>query len=319
MTNRNRTGKTLLITIGILIGLSSGVLIFNGCFSFRPEEMQSSPQYSGPVPPETMFSLISFNTWRLCEPERVPVLVQALMAIGADLDVASEDPILPDIILFQELECLEATDRLRSLLEPTHWFDTNICALKRSGEPRSVVGIAVSRARFEVVEEQMIDLGHLFLDHGRCALSVTVRPHQRQEDLHLICVHHSPHPLKYIQTKQMLAQLENLKLLEAERVIIGGDFNFTTRSRSYRLLTSVLTDPFSADRGKTHWIGGRIDFFFTSTGITLLRPLDRRSAYEAIKPAGLFRSIYPCPEQDLFECPVSDHLPEGGLFTLSKS
>lgn len=319
MTNRIRTRKTLLITVSILIGLSGGVLIFNGCFSFRPEEMQSSPQYSGTLSPETTFSLISFNTWRLCEPERVPALVQALMAIGDDLDVASENPILPDILLFQELECLEATDRLRSLLEPTHWFDTNVCALKRSGEPRSVVGIAVNRARFEVVEEQMIDLGQLFPDHDRCALIVKIRSYQHQKYLYLVSVHHSPHPLKYFQTKQMLAQFENMGLLEAERVIVGGDFNFTTRSRSYRLMTSVLTDPFSANRGKTHWIGGRIDFIFTNRGLSLLRPLDRKNAYYAIKPAGLFRTIYPCPEQDRFECPVSDHLPEGGLFTFQES
>jgi hypothetical protein len=93
-------------------------VIFNGCFSFGPEKMQHSPQYVGPVSPDNAFSLISLNAWRLCEPERVPALVQALMTIGDNLDVASENPILPDIILFQELEDYARAEKaFRSVLE----------------------------------------------------------------------------------------------------------------------------------------------------------------------------------------------------------
>jgi endonuclease/exonuclease/phosphatase family metal-dependent hydrolase len=315
MLRRLLSKRALVTTLRILTGLLLALFIFNGCFSFDPKDMHPSPPYTGTVAPKDSFTLVSFNTWRLCDSDRVPAMVQALQAIGNELNVTVDAPILPDILLFQELECPDATDTLRALLEPTHWFDTNICALKLSGEPRSGVGIAISRARFEVVREQMIDLGQLFLDHGRCALSVTIRPLERQEEVQCLSIHHSPHPLKYTQTQQMFEQFQTSGLLAADRVIIGGDFNFTPRSRSYHLLTTILTDPFPTNRGKTHWIGGRIDLIFTNAGLTLLRPLDRKAAYNVIHPAGLFRSIYPCPEQDWTQCPLSDHLPEGGLFT----
>ena len=50
------------------------------------------------------------------------------------------------------------------------------------------------------------------------------------------------------------------------------------------------------------------------SSLILLHPLDQKAAYEAIQPAGLFRSLYRCSDSEWNDCPISDHLPEGGLF-----
>jgi endonuclease/exonuclease/phosphatase family metal-dependent hydrolase len=262
------------------------------------------------------FSLISFNTWRLCDPSRVPDLVRAMTLLGEDVHPRSAAPSMPDIMVFQELECPKATDSLRKALEKKYWFAVNVCAYKHSGTPRSVVGIAVKRDRFKVVEKQEIDLGRIFPDHRRCALSVTLTGPDDRQRLHLVGIHHSPHPLLYAQTETLIASLRSRGLLASEPLILCGDFNFTRRSKSYRLLTSHLHDPFPSDRGKTHWFRGRIDFIFISKGITLLRPLDRDYACRAIRPAGFGSSLSRGLSERNARTHLSDHLPEGGLFKL---
>jgi endonuclease/exonuclease/phosphatase family metal-dependent hydrolase len=293
------------------------VVLFNGLVNFHASTMISaSPAVSSDIPAVT-FSAVTFNTWRLCDLERVLAMVHALRDIGQSLYPESPVPILPDILLFQELECQNSQDLLEEALADTHWFAANVCARKRSGESRSTVGVAINRTKFDIVGTIALDLGRIRPDHGRCALGVTLRSRHTGQTLHVVSVHHSPHPLKYRQTETMMRQFEEHGLFTAGGLILGGDFNFTPHARSYRLITTYLTDPFPQDRGQTHWTGGRLDFLFLNSSLTLLHPLDRKVAYTVLRPAGLFRSIYRCGDPAWKDCPISDHLPEGGLLAFS--
>ena len=225
----------------------------------------------------------------------------------------SPEPILPDILLFQELECQSSQNRLEEEIAETHWFAANVCARKRSGESRSTVGVTVNRAKFDVLGTIALDLGRIRPDHGRCALGVRLRDRYTGHTLQVVSVHHSPHPLKYQQTTEMIGQFESHNLFVSDGLILGGDFNFTPHAKSYRLVTSVFSDPLPADRGQTHWTGGRLDFVFITPQLTLLQPLDLKVAYEPLHPAGLFRSIFRCSDPEWNDCPLTDHLPEGGL------
>jgi endonuclease/exonuclease/phosphatase family metal-dependent hydrolase len=296
------------------------LIVFNGVVNFHASRMASaSPTNEHAIPLVNTFSVLTFNTWRLCDLERVPAMLSALRDIGHSFSPESSTASLPDILLFQELECQTAQDRLENGLSATHWFAANVCARKRSGESRSTVGVAVNLEKFDILGTIALDLGRILPDHGRCALGVTVQSRQTGHTLQVVSVHHSPHPLKYRQTETLFRLFERHALLNADGIVLGGDFNFTTRAKSYRLVTSYLTDPFPHDRGQTHWTGGRLDFLFVNSNLMLLRPLDRKVAYEALRPAGLFRSIYRCSDPAWIDCPISDHLPEGGLLTFSFS
>jgi endonuclease/exonuclease/phosphatase family metal-dependent hydrolase len=275
----------------------------------------ASPAAQSDIPSANTFSVVTLNTWRLCDTGRVPALVQALKTIGSTFSPEVNTPQLPDILLFQELECQTSQDLLQELLDETHWFDAHVCARKRSGVSRSTIGVAVNRAKFEITGTMKLDLGRIFPDHGRCALGALLRSRTTGNTLQVVSVHHSPHPFKYRQTERLMRLFEEYHLFEADGVVLGGDFNFTSHAKSYGLLTQYLQDPFPDDRGQTHWTGIRIDFVFTNADLMLLTPLDRKVAYEALRPAGLFRSIYRCSEPTWAECPLSDHLPEGGIFT----
>ncbi len=300
-------------------GLSMTLVVLNGVVNFHASRMVSaSPAIENDIPTANTFSAVTLNTWRLCDPERVPAMVQALRDIGHSFHPESSHPILPDILLFQELECQSSQDRLETAIAETHWFASNVCARKHSGESRSTVGVAVNRAKFEVMGTLALDLGRIRPDHGRCALGVTLRSRQTGQRLQVVSVHHSPHPLKYRQTETMLEQFEDHDLLASDGMILGGDFNFTTRAKSYRLITEYLTDPLPKDRGQTHWTGGRLDFIFVNRQLTFLQPLDRKVAYESLRPAGLLRSIYRCSDPEWSDCPLTDHLPEGGILAFAR-
>jgi endonuclease/exonuclease/phosphatase family metal-dependent hydrolase len=304
----------------VVIGLSIALIAFNGVVNFHASRMASaSPTDEQHVLLGNTFTAVTFNTWRLCDLERVPAMLHALRDIGQSFYPESSTSILPDILLFQELECQAALDSLEEGLSDTHWFAANVCARKRSGESRSTVGVAVNRAKFEILGTIALDLGRIFPDHGRCALGVIMQSRQTGHTLQVVSVHHSPHPLKYRQTETLFRLFEDHDLLIADGIVLGGDFNLTTHAKSYRLVTSYLADPLPHDRGQTHWTGGRLDFLFINQHLTLLRPLDRKVAYEVLRPAGLFRSIYRCSDPEWTNCPISDHLPEGGLLAFSPS
>jgi endonuclease/exonuclease/phosphatase family metal-dependent hydrolase len=292
--------------------------VLNGVVNFHASRIVSaSPAVESDIPTNNTFSAVTLNTWRLCDTERVPALVDALRVIGHSLYPASPESVLPDILLFQELECQSSQDRLEEAIAETHWFAANVCARKRSGESRSTVGVAINRHKFDMLGTMALDLGRIRPDHGRCALGVNLRSRQTGHTLQVISVHHSPHPLKYRQTALMIQQFEHHHLFGADGMILGGDFNFTTHAKSYRLITDYLTDPLPKDRGQTHWTGGRLDFMFITPQLTLLQPLDRKVAYESLRPAGLFRSIYRCSDPEWSGCPLTDHLPEGGVLTFA--
>ncbi|MEA3438954.1 MAG: endonuclease/exonuclease/phosphatase family protein [Chloroflexota bacterium] len=304
----------VLVPVFIIVVMILALLLINSISTIKPSDMTTNPNSHETPVPEKSFSVVSFNTWRLCDAQRVPKVVEALSILGNDRHPDGGPDNLPDIVLFQEIECVESLDKLEESLSETHWFGSNICARDRSGELRSAVAIAVKRSRFEVVEEHSLDLGRIYPDHQRCANSVTVSPRDGPQLLHVVNVHHTPHPLGLLQTRRLVEELRSIGLMEAEHVILGGDFNFTPSSSSYRLLTSFLRDPYPADRGRTHWVTGRIDYLLTSEDVVLIQPLDRLVAYEAVKPAGLLETIFRYSDQESSQWPVSDHLPEGGLF-----
>jgi hypothetical protein len=241
----------VLVPVIIIVVLILALLLINSVSAIKPSDMTTNPNSPETPVPDKTFSVISFNTWRLCDTQRVPKVVEALSILGNDLHPDGGPDNLPDIV---------------------------------------------------------------YPDHQRCAYSVTVSPRDGPQLLHVVNVHHTPHPLGLLQTRRLVEELRSVGMMESEHLILGGDFNFTPSSSSYRLLTSFLRDPYPADRGRTHWVTGRIDYLLTSEDVVLIRPLDQLVAYEAVKPAGLVQTVFRCSDQESSQCPVSDHLPEGGLF-----
>jgi len=309
LRQRRHLTLLLLFVAGILMLRN---LPIQTIIDFRPNLNQQPSK--APSIHTSALSILTFNLWRLCDPKRVPLLVEAFDRLDDEFEPEPNWSELPDILLFQEIECESSTSLLKQNLSQTHWFESHICAWKHSGSPRSGIAIAINQTRFKVLKTSTIDLGSLVGDHARCALKVTVKSSDNDRELHIINVHHSPHPNKYKQTQNLVEALENLDLLEADNVILGGDFNFNPSSPSYDLVTKFFDDPYRLSRGKTHWIGGRIDIIFIGRGLSLIQPLSRATAYDMVRPTKLIRPMYHCPYQKWEECALSDHLPEGGLF-----
>jgi hypothetical protein len=105
------------------------LVIFNAAVNFHAHSMTSATPlgHTDTSSSETV-SVVTFNTWRLCDPERVPAMVHALKTIGHTFHPEAAESRLPDILLFQELECQTSRDRLQEALDETHWFAANVCA-----------------------------------------------------------------------------------------------------------------------------------------------------------------------------------------------
>lgn len=295
----------------VLCGL--WVLLCGGSCSLHLGEMGKRPPARKPWGSFEHLSVVSLNVWRLRERHRVARLFKALQTLGRDLPVAGQGDPLPDLLLFQELEGAAAIAALGQRLKKTHWFGFCVCARKSSGELRSAVGVAVRRSRFLVKGRQCLRLGRLWPDHRRCAMLVPFQNKQRKERLFAASVHLSPLPRNGSQARRLLQKLRQADVLQEPRLIIGGDFNFQPRSGGYKIVTAVLRDPFLRGRGRTHWFGGRLDHLFVGKKIQLLQPLSRWLAYKTIQPGSSLRLSNTCRQQDSPSCPLSDHLPEGGV------
>jgi len=262
--------------------------------------------------------VVTFNTWRLREPERVPRLYAALEAFGADMGLAAtggETSTLPDAIALQELEGQPAIDALTARFAPTHAFTTCVCAKNSDGSNRSVVGLAARRERFDVRSSECVELGAMWPDHTRCALVAKIQPVDAQALLVLAVTHLSSRVLSGGQAERLVAALRARGVLSPPDALVVGDFNFTPGSRGYRALTSsLLRDPFDPSRGRTHWFSGRVDHMFCGPGLALVRPLDRALAYRVVQPGSTLELPAACRRDDHSGCPLSDHLPEGGVF-----
>lgn len=261
------------------------------------------------------FSFVSLNTWRLREPTRVARIVGALGAWERAL--FSSTSALPDVISLQELEGEAALAALRAELAPTHALHVEVCARTPAGEARSAVGLAVRRARFTVQSTRRLELGSLFPDHARCALVATLEaPDQR---LSVVSVHLSSRPANGPQAERFVRELTEAGLLDGRALLVAGDFNFHRRAAGYRALTRVLRDPHRAESRPTHWFGGRIDFTFASDGVELLAALDASVAFSVARPSDALDYPRHCEREDPAQCPVSDHIPVGGVFRIASA
>lgn len=295
-----------------------GTEILSKILDFHPA-LNDAPSAVNSTIPDESFTVVTFNLWRLCDPPRVPLIVDALRKTEQAFVNDNANESLPDILLFQEIECDSSTVALRDALAQTHWFDYRICGTWNDGAEQSGVAIAVNRAKFEVTQTNDIDLGLLWGDHQRCGLHATLYAHADGRALEVVGIHHSPHPLNHEQTDILVDRLFDLALDKAESVLIGGDFNFSPSSQNYAKVSAYFTDPFPAKRGKTHWLGGRIDLIFINEGLKLERPLNRTVAHEALRPTKLFRPYYRCADDQWENCALSDHMPEGGLFSFASA
>lgn len=283
--------------------------------------------YADAMPPtptpacDRCVSLLSLNTWRLREPARVPRIVGALDALTRSL-VAPDAPVegarvLPDVIALQELEGEEATEALRAALEPEHSFHTAVCARTLAGTPRSAVGLAVRNGAFSVQRVERMELGALFPDHPRCALAVTLVPRGGDEPFTVVAVHLSSRPGNAPQAERFVEELRGHGLLDGTPIIAAGDFNFSPASAGYRALTRALEDPMRSETRPTHWFGGRIDFTFLGGGVSLDRSLDPALAYRVSAPSDALSYPADCVGRG-DRCPVSDHLPVGGVYRITR-
>lgn len=291
---------------------SLAALALAGC-SWSPQLYRSPAVALRPIAraPER-FSFVSLNTWRLKEPSRVGRIVRALGAWERALFSNEGAAALPDVISFQELEGDAALEALRARLSPTHALHVEICARKSDGQTRSAVGLAVRRDRFVVQQTRRIELGSLFPDHPRCALVASLEaPAQR---LSIVSVHLSSRPGNGPQAARLVRELTDAQLLDGRALIVAGDFNFHPRAAGYGVLTRVLRDPLRTESRPTHWFGGRIDFAFASDGVELLAPLDASVAYRVARPSDALDYPRQCEVRDPSACPVSDHIPVGGVF-----
>jgi endonuclease/exonuclease/phosphatase family metal-dependent hydrolase len=313
-----RRSRRLLAAAGATAAVA--LVLGSSCSGWRPSEFAAA----APSPPRPAIAraghvgVVTFNTWRLREPARVPRLYAALEAFGADLGLAmtgDAPSTLPDVIALQELEAQPAIDALAARLVPTHEFRTCVCAANEDGSNRSVVGLAVRRGRFDVRASQCVELGALWPDHTRCALVETIQLPDAREPLMLTATHLSSRPFSGGQADRLVAELRAHDALSPPDALVVGDFNFTPGSHGYRALTSSsLRDPFDPSRGRTHWFSGRVDHIFCGPGLTLVRTLDRALAYRVVQPGSTRELPSECRRDDHRGCPLSDHLPEGGVF-----
>lgn len=104
-------------------------------------------------------------------------------------------------------------------------------------------------------------------------------------------------------------------LWDAPRVLLTGDFNVPPESAAFRVLCEgPLRDAFPEGRGATHWFGRRIDHVLLGPGLALLRPLDQGVARAAVRQSLRLDPLGRVRGRDTPGAPVSDHLPEGGVF-----
>ncbi|TNE43122.1 MAG: hypothetical protein EP343_34515 [Deltaproteobacteria bacterium] len=319
-------GAFLLLSSDIMKKLSWVLLAFvvawlpllflwnTGC-SLTLKEMKPASTLRGPWVPAEQLSVLTVNTWKLREIHRVPRLVQALGTLGRDLGVPSHRHPLPDVVLFQELEDDKAIEALGKALSKTHSFHSCTCAKRKDGGTHSAVAIAVRRARFRREHTRCHDLGSLWPDHQRCAAAVSIVP-SKGAPIDIVNVHLSARPGNHPQARTLVQIMKRSGYLKRKRLLVGGDFNFGPGSKGYRVMTEVLRDffPKPHKRGRTHWFGGRLDFFFVSEQLSLVRVLDRRKAYQAIRPASSLFLPRRCKLRDEANCPLSDHIPEGAVF-----
>lgn len=285
-----------------------------GC-SLTLKEMKPASTLRRRLVPARQLSVVTMNTWKLREKHRVSRLVQALGALGQDLGVPSGSDPLPDVVLFQELEDDKAIEVLRKSLHRTHSFHSCTCAKRKDGGTHSAVAIAVRRSRFHRKHKRCHDLGSLWPDHQRCAASVSIVP-PKGAPIDIVNVHLSARPGNHPQARTLVQMMKRSGYLRRKCLLVGGDFNFGPGSKGYRVMTQVLRDffPKPHQRGRTHWFGGRLDFFFVSEQLSLVRVLDRRKAYQVIRPASSLFLPRRCKLRDEANCPLSDHIPEGAVF-----
>ena len=309
-----------LLAAGVAASVSAALVLGSACGGWRPSEFPAAP---GLVPRPAVargghVGVVTFNTWRLREPARVSRLYAALEALGADMGLATtgDAPLtLPDVIALQELEAEPAIDALAARLAPSHEFGACVCARNGDGSTHSVVGLAVRRGRFDVRAMQCVELGRLWPDHQRCALVAEVEPADAPEPLAVTVTHLSSRPWSGGQAERLVAELRARGLLSRPTALVVGDFNFAPGSHGYHaLVSSSLHDAFSPSRGRTHWFSGRVDHVFCGSGLTLVRPLDRALAYRVVQPGSTLELPAACRRDDHGGCPLSDHLPEGGVF-----
>jgi endonuclease/exonuclease/phosphatase family metal-dependent hydrolase len=116
----------------------------------------------------------------------VALLLEALAQVGSDL---GHEGALPDVVAFQNLEADEPLALLRAKLEPSHDLISAVCARTFGGRSRSVLGVAVRRARFALRAHRTLELGALWPDHPRCALALRLRVHATGDELDVVNVH----------------------------------------------------------------------------------------------------------------------------------
>src|SRR5262245_28049366 len=152
-----------LLAAGVATGVTAALVLGSACGGWHASDFPMPDRVAprAAVGRAGHVGVVTFNTWRLREPARVPRLYAALEAFGADLSLATtadEAPALPDVIALQELEAQPAIDALAARLRSTHEFTTCVCARNDDGTTRSVVGLAVRRGRFEVRATRCVGL-----------------------------------------------------------------------------------------------------------------------------------------------------------------
>jgi len=307
------------MTTAVVTSVAIALVFGSACGGWRQSDfpvVNSAPRPA--LAREGHVGVVTFNTWRLREPVRVPRLYAALEALGADMRLATtggDASALPDLIALQELEAEPAIAALAARFAPTHAFTTCLCAKNSDGSNRSVVGLAVRRERFDVRSSECVELGALWPDHTRCALVAKIQPVDTRVLLAVAVTHLSSRMFSGGQAARLVAELRARDVLSQPDALVIGDFNFTPGSRGYRALTSSsLRDPFDPSRGRTHWFSGRVDHMFCGPGLALVRPLDRALAYRVVQPGSTLELPSACRRDDHSGCPLSDHLPEGGVF-----
>jgi endonuclease/exonuclease/phosphatase family metal-dependent hydrolase len=303
------------VAIAVAIGLGLAVAGCMATFRWHPDGLGPSTHAVAPTLSPGELRAVTFNAFRLSQTPRVPGTIGALRTSAALL--ARSDRELPELITLQEIESRDTERALTAALERTHWVGVCECATEGDGTLRSAVALAIDRGALSVESHRCVALGREWPDHPRCAVEAEVRTPDGR-GLRVIGVHLAWHYDNAPMAQRLRAALAPA-LARHERVLVMGDFNMWPDSDSHVALSAPPLRDARPGAPPTHFTGERLDYLFYGPGLSVVRGLDRRASYDALRPASSLAMPDACARTGPPDCPVSDHLPEGAVLRLGGS
>ena len=270
-----------------------------------PEELGAAEATAAPALQAGEARVVTLNAWRLATNARVPGYVGAVDAIAAELGQGGGSH--PEMLSIQEIQSREVLAELEQRFagEGTH-FASCVCSVRADGSVREAV-VGVTAPPVIARSSECIDLGAMFPDHERCA--VLIRGELGGRPVDFVSTHLAWHVENSPMVERLMGELSARGAL-GPGTVIAGDFNAWPGSTAHEAMIAGALRDARPGAGRTHSIGGRIDYVLLGEGLDVVRAIDRRSSYEAVQPTAALALPDACATEGPPACPVSDHLPE---------